>query len=278
MTVLLWGSLDDEPCARVAEALDEVDARYEVLDADALPHVRVGDRALSIGCATLLFDDIRGIYVRPATAQRALVAEALLALCDEQEANVVNRPMRMAANGSKPYQLAQIARWGFRVPETLVTTDADAVHEFWSRHGEVIYKSVSGVRSRVARLGAGHRSRLANVTTAPTQFQQYVAGVDHRVHVVGTEWFVTRIDSDADDYRYGNGVAMRDVELPDDVAARCVAMSAGLGMTLTGIDLRRTHDGEWYCFEVNPSPAFTYYENATGQPIAAAIARALLAA
>ncbi|MFJ7248824.1 hypothetical protein ACIQWA_29930 [Kitasatospora sp. NPDC098652] len=34
-------------------------------------------------------------------------------------------------------------------------------------------------------------------------------------------------------------------------------------------------DGEVYCFEVNPCPAFTYYESHTGQPIARAVARAL---
>lgn len=47
-------------------------------------------------------------------------------------------------------------------------------------------------------------------------------------------------------------------------------------LPLAGIDLRRTADNEWYCFEINPSPGFSYYENATGQPIADAIAGLLL--
>lgn len=34
-------------------------------------------------------------------------------------------------------------------------------------------------------------------------------------------------------------------------------------------------DGGVYCFEVNRSPAFTYFESHTGQPIARAIALAL---
>ena len=49
-------------------------------------------------------------------------------------------------------------------------------------------------------------------------------------------------------------------------------------VALAALDLRRTPDGEWYCFEVNPSPGFTYYESNTGQPIAAAIAGLLTAA
>jgi hypothetical protein len=32
-----------------------------------------------------------------------------------------------------------------------------------------------------------------------------------------------------------------------------------------------------YCFEVNPSPAYSYYESHTGQPISAALARYLVA-
>jgi hypothetical protein len=35
--------------------------------------------------------------------------------------------------------------------------------------------------------------------------------------------------------------------------------------------------GEVFCFEVNPCPAFSFYESNTGQPIAASLARYLAA-
>jgi len=50
-----------------------------------------------------------------------------------------------------------------------------------------------------------------------------------------------------------------------------------MSLAVAGIDLRRTPDGQWFCFEVNPSPGFIYYEQATGQPMAEAIARLLAA-
>jgi glutathione synthase/RimK-type ligase-like ATP-grasp enzyme len=53
-------------------------------------------------------------------------------------------------------------------------------------------------------------------------------------------------------------------------------MAADMGLLVAGIDLRHTPDDRWVCFEVNPSPAFVFYEEATGQPIANAIARALV--
>jgi glutathione synthase/RimK-type ligase-like ATP-grasp enzyme len=65
--------------------------------------------------------------------------------------------------------------------------------------------------------------------------------------------------------------------LPDDCADRCRRLAHALRLPVAGIDLRRTPQGEWYCFEVNPSPAFSYYEAATHQPIAEAIAGLLMA-
>ena len=66
--------------------------------------------------------------------------------------------------------------------------------------------------------------------------------------------------------------------LPIDVAERCFALARALGLHLAGLDLRRTPDGEWFCFEVNPSPCFTYYEHHTGHPIAATLAAFLAGA
>jgi D-alanine-D-alanine ligase-like ATP-grasp enzyme len=53
-------------------------------------------------------------------------------------------------------------------------------------------------------------------------------------------------------------------------------MARQLHLPLAGVDLRVTSDDVWYCFEVNPTPAFHYYERMTAQPIADSIARALL--
>jgi glutathione synthase/RimK-type ligase-like ATP-grasp enzyme len=51
-----------------------------------------------------------------------------------------------------------------------------------------------------------------------------------------------------------------------------VRLVRGLGLAFAGVDLRIGPDGEVTCFEVNPCPAFSYYEQQTGQPIAAAVA------
>ena len=126
------------------------------------------------------------------------------------------------------------------------------------------------------RLTGAHLARIQDVGSCPTQFQQYIVGRDVRVHVVANDVFASEIVSEADDYRYasrdGANVEIRPYALPEEVATRCIALAGFLDLPLAGIDLRLSAQGNWYCFEVNPSPGFTYYQSHTGQPIADSIA------
>jgi glutathione synthase/RimK-type ligase-like ATP-grasp enzyme len=207
------------------------------------------------------------------------VEDILMSWADLTPALVVNRPFAMAGNNSKPYQAAWIHSLGFQVPDTLITTEPSAVLEFQEKHGTLIYKSMSGVRSIVSRLTAAHRERLRDIVWCPTQFQQYVPGVDYRVHIVGSVVFPCRIRSDGDDYRYASRadapVTIEVADLPDKIADGCRALAHTMKLLFAGVDLRQTPDDEWFCFEVNPSPGFTYYEQATEQPLAESVARIL---
>jgi len=69
------------------------------------------------------------------------------------------------------------------------------------------------------------------------------------------------------DYRYasqqGGESILTAIKLPAEIAGRCVALSRLMGLPFTGIDLRRRPDDEYVCFEVNPMPACTYFQNHT---------------
>lgn len=301
--ILLWGPVDDRPFAAVRQALHDRGAEVAVVDQRRVVATRVELRqgeettgVVEVAGTVVDLDDVRAVYWRSRDLREDVLAaagldggaigrawaveDALLGWLDVTGASVVNRPAAMASNASKPYQLALLRDLGFDVPRTLVTTDPVAARAFWTEHGAVVYKSVSGIRSVVSQLGPAHDDRLEAVAWCPTQFQQLVPGQDHRVHVVGNEVFATAVISDADDYRYagvdGDPAELRAVRLPDEVASRCVEATRALGLVISGVDLRRAPDGRWFCFEVNPSPGFTYYETNTGQPIAAAIASLLV--
>lgn len=263
--------------------------RFDIACGEVSGELRLGRRAVSL-------EQIGGVYHRlmddrqlpeylalpdgsPERTRCRALHDALTRWIGLTDARVVNPAAAMGSNGSKPYQAQLIARHGFLVPDTIVTNDPERVREFQARHRRLIYKSASGMRSIVRVLTAADLDRLDRIRWCPTQFQAHIAGQDVRVHVVDRDTFATAIISDATDYRYasrdGGTTELRAMEFDDAVATRCVALARDLGLPFAGIDLRRTPEGEWVCFEVNPSPGFSFYQSRTGQPIADAVSRYL---
>lgn len=302
--ILLWGLAGDRPLASVRAKLASMGRAAVLLDQRAILDTRVELHTgggiggwIEWGAIRLDLARVRATYIRPydpcaapsviaagvggpAGRHAVEVFDTLRVWSEIAPVRVINRMSAMGSNGSKPYQLDVIRRAGFEVPATIVTTDPEAVLELRRAHGQLIYKSVSGVRSIVSRLGEEQLGRLATVTSCPTQFQAWVPGVDVRVHVVGDTTFACELVADVDDYRYadrqGGKVERRHVRIPDEIASRCIALARSLGLPVAGIDLRRTPDGRWVCFEVNPSPAFSWFDTAD-EAIAGRLA-ALLAA
>lgn len=302
--ILLCGIPSEPPIAQVAAALDRHGVAYLHLDQRRWAdwQLRVGVSRgqirgfLALPDARVALDTVTGVYTRlmdfrrlpdlsrdgPGSSRERACQEVHMKLTIWQDitpARVVNRTRPQASNASKPYQ-AQLARThGFSVPATLVTNIPEQVMAFRAEHRRVVYKSASGVRSIVRELGDDDLRRLAMIRWCPVQFQEYVPGVDVRVHVIGERVFATKVVSDRTDYRYaeseGGSTNLIATTLDDDVAARCIAFAQALELPFAGIDLRLAPNGRVVCFEVNPSPAFSYYEAHTGQPIADAIARYL---
>ncbi len=300
--ILLWGVPYDPPLAAVEKILHRDGANYAFLDQRAILDselsLQVGERVsgiLRVQGETLPLEEISAVYPRPfaleqikafadagrdsAVFRRAAAFQQLFSIwLDLTPARVLNRPGQMSLNYSKPYQASLIEAAGFAIPETLLTTDADAVRAFRDTQTGIIYKSVSAVRSIVAQLQPQDEARIKDVMWCPTQFQQRIAGSEVRVHVIGEKVFASEIVTAADDYRYaflsGTPLEIRAMDPPDAWADRCRRLAAAMGFSIAGIDLRCDH-GIWYCFEVNPSPGFAYYQERTGQPIDEAVARLL---
>jgi RimK-like ATP-grasp domain len=302
--ILLCGVPSEPPLAMVAAELQALDAPYLMINQRRSQglwftfEVRAGEvtGALAGDGWTVALEDVTAAYVRlmdhrslpelrsePPGSTARLRGQAfhgaLLRWCEIAPALVVNRARAMGSNSSKPYQAQLIRAHGFEVPETLVTNDPELVRTFRALHARIVYKSLSGVRSIVRLLTDADIERLASIRWCPVQFQAYVTGLNVRVHVVGEEIFATAIATEAVDYRYaprdGQKLRIGPTEVTAEVAARCRRLTRALGLELAGIDLKVAEDGRVYCFEVNPSPAYSYYQLADGQPIARSIARYL---
>lgn len=288
--IVVWGALNDPPVSNVLDTLRTRGAdvlhldreRVAALDFD-VTLARGATGWIALDGQRIPLDTISAMYLRP-EAQRdnrvSSTTACLLAIASTLDTVVVNRPAAGRSNLTKPFQLAAISNAGLRVPPTLVTTDPAAARQFVVRHGRVVYKSISGIRSIVAALDATNADRLSGVSTGPVQLQRWIEGIDVRVHVIGKQWFATAIECTATDYRYPKNaddmMAILATEIDGELGDRLVRLAASMGLLVAGIDLRLTPNDEWFCFEVNPSPGFTFYEDATGQPMAAAICDLLM--
>lgn len=291
--ILICGIASEAPLRTAISAAERAGVAHIVVDqrnSDAYDISIDCGGAAPVGslCAedqTLPLESFSGIYARltqsdllpqsqgrgnGAQAHAAALQQALDEWLELAPGRIVNRTSSMASNVSKPYQAQLIREVGLATPTTLVTNRAAEVQAFAAGRG-VVFKSSSSVRSIVQALTPERLSRLHHLRQLPTQFQEQVHGIDVRVHVVGERIFATEVASDAIDYRYaartGLDVDMTATTIPASVEVQCRELAARLELPFCGIDLKRTPAERYICFEVNPSPAYTYYEEATGQPI-----------
>jgi hypothetical protein len=181
----------------------------------------------------------------------------------------VNSPHAVARHVYKVHQLHQLYQRGIRVPRTLVTNDPQAVRMFYDAlDGRVIYKPVrGGAHTQALRPEDLHEERLAQLSKAPVQFQEWVDGVDVRLYLIKDEVFAAEIRSRTLDFRDDPRAPIVPVAVPESVAADCRIVAETLGLLYSGIDARRTPDGEYVFLEANPCPMFIHFERQTGYPI-----------
>jgi hypothetical protein len=305
--ILLCGIPSETPLELVRNRLDERSASYVLFNQRRFAQIAF-DFAVEDGVVTgtlriageayplerfsavytrvMDYERLPELRARPAHAPVRLhcraLHDALMRWIEITPARVVNRSGVQASNFSKPYQAQLIRSAGFSIPETLITNQPELALDFIHLHKRVIYKSISGVRSIVRTVGSDDIGRLGRIRWCPVQFQQYIEGANVRVHVIDTQTFATAIASNSTDYRYAHHeddtTVLQALELSAALSERCVSLARRLQLPVAGIDLKITPRGEAFCLEVNPSPAFSYYELETEQPISAAIADYLTSA
>jgi glutathione synthase/RimK-type ligase-like ATP-grasp enzyme len=189
----------------------------------------------------------------------------------------INPPAKAYSNYSKPYQIGLLSEAGFDVPQTLVTNIPDEARRFYEEcAGQVIFKGASNVMTLAQVLKSKHFTRLDLLPNSPTLFQEYIAGVDYRVHVVGERVFATRLLATNEDYRRSSLIEDKEIvvepaTLPAQLVQKCIAFTKKLGLIVSGIDFKEDQNGRLVALELNPYPQFTFYEGRSGQPITRAI-------
>ena len=309
MTILILSSVQDVHAQAVLAALAAQGEPAELVDLSEFPTRLAlsmafdnGRRKFELrrrGGGALDLDAVRAVWWRRPQSfepplemapahRRFAVSEATTAfqgLYHSLHAYWVNDPARDAVAAHKPYQLALAQEIGLDIPPTLMTNDIDEARAFWCQHeGETIYKQFLALREtwrETRRLKPEDEAEAESVAHAPVIFQKHVPAVaDLRVTVIGGEFFAAATDVQKADYpqdvRMNLGAKYEVHELPSATKHMLSTLMQRLGLVYGAIDMRLTPDGRYVFLEINPAGQFLYIELATGQPIAAALANALL--
>ncbi|WP_183560425.1 ATP-grasp domain-containing protein [Mucilaginibacter sp. SP1R1] len=295
--IILMGIPSETPLRLLAEACDAKRISYQLFNQRQqenwtveYDYREIGNSVLGNGSNKLRLSDCQGLYLRTMeytlvpeyahTENKAAIGEMyeqLFQVIDvEGPCRVINAPSVQMSNNSKPYQSLIIKQYGLDIPDTCITSNVDEAMAFIGKYKAAIYKSISGTRSIVKQVDEAALLNLHKIKYCPVQFQECVTGFNLRVHVIGQKVIATKICSDAVDYRYarseGKTTTLEPYDLSASLTEKCIALAHGLQLPFAGIDLMITDDGRTICFEVNPSPGYSYYEQTTGQLISHALA------
>jgi hypothetical protein len=309
MTVMIVSAAADVHAQAVMQALAAEGAPAELVDLSEFPALlalsmafEAGGRRFELrrrGGGVLDLDAVRAVWWRrpqpfrppPGTdeAQRRFAlseaATAFQGLYQALDAFWINEPARDAVAGHKAYQLALAQQIGLDIPPTLMTNHIEEARAFWRQHeGEVIYKQFIALPDAwrpTQRLTPEDEAQAESIAYAPVIFQKYVPAVaDLRITAVDGEFYAAAADVREADYpqdmRMNLDAVYEACELPPEMTVKLGDLMGRLGLVYAAIDMRLTPDGRYVFLEINPAGQFLYIEHATGQPIAAALAQALL--
>jgi len=303
-TVVLVGSASDDHVAAVRESLQARGVTTVVLDSltfPASPRLALGalPDAIQIdgvdaGRPSAIY--LRSLYLSPLAFgvdmekemsedwRTALVilrekAEVLVAVMRRWEAMGIPIYNALSASDAvrKPFQMAELARRGLPVPETLWTNDPAAVRRFADGR-RIAYKPVAGgAATRELSADDLDDTKLARLANAPVTFQELLAGRDFRVFVLdGRVVAAFHIHTQALDYRQ-NEEKVESVALDPAVLRICLTAASITGLRFTGMDLKEAADGAPKILELNPSPMFLGFDHLGGTNVRGALVDALAA-
>ena len=199
----------------------------------------------------------------------------------------MNHPVAIQAASYKFEQLERAKQFGFRIPDTIITTSVDEARTFIARQHEhlAIYKvltaSLAALDSNAlhsprpptfalpSRLISEHDLReLTTLGPAPCQFQAFLPKRrEYRVTVIGNQAYVITMEPSPEDaaasadWRHlSYSAPMRPTLLPGALAPQCVAYVHSYGLRLATLDFLETDDGCIYFIDHNPSGQFLFIQ------------------
>lgn len=220
-------------------------------------------------------------YLKGAIYSRRIISEKIEWMSD---------PSCIQLAESKIYQLSLAQSLGFKLPDTIVSNNPDAIRGFFEeKHGDIIAKPLrlgyfdygnrrAGVYT--SKVEKGDLEDELSLKVSPVIYQELLPKLfDIRVTVVDQDLFAVAIDSQsvpsamldwrrADTDALGHHIHC----LPHDIAELCLKLVKTLGLSYGAIDLVLSPDNEYFFLEINPNGQWVWMEDRLALPISDSIA------
>lgn len=181
----------------------------------------------------------------------------------------VNDPKYDSTAGNKLYQLKMARELGFRVPDTLVTNDADEAIAFSEKHqGNIIAKKILGAGSlslATVELTTEQLNKSRDtIKLAPVMLQEKIETTKHiRANCFGPNVYSVLIETDDLDWRRNLNCQFSEYDLGKQINCRLSEIVSKLNIKMGIMDLMVVDDGLVW-LELNPQGQFLFAEGLSG--------------
>lgn len=278
--IVIIGSDDDFHSKFVKEELKKRNVPVKYLDSRNYPIINwsptSSDSYLVLEDEKVFVEDIKGVYWR---WYYGVVFDTKQIIWQEKTSALesflysvgdisFNSLQAVELHRKKGAQTQILHKNGIRLPRTLITSDKDAVEEFYLKNDKsLIYKPVRG-GAFTKKFKDEDLERVDTLINCPCQLQEFIDGIDIRVYAFETgEIYAGEIIAQNVDFREDPNAVINKVCLPKKVQKDCLKVLKLLGLKYSGIDIRLNQKGEYVFIEANPAPMFIHYERMTGYPI-----------
>lgn len=276
--ILLVGSDEDHTMVFFKQFLIDQGSSYLFLNQKLLfnDRIKLFSDYFSIDNKKYFYSDISGVLNRMSTVDQQDTCNDLRKtlsrthifinyLMNYKLQNVLNCNFHSISNDSKLLQLhliTQVLKY-IKIPDYAVIKGYNIREVLYgnSSHDKHIIKSLSSIRSIVKDYESNLEIFHLKKSSEPVLFQQFLEGVNIRVHTIGNVHFAIKIISDTIDYRYESTIQeFHQIDIPKNIGDECLSVAKCLNLRFAGIDLLLTKENHYYILEVNPSPGYSYFE------------------
>ena len=292
-SVLIVSNSDDAHATAVHHRLMERSIRVHRLDSDTFTsgqHVwsvcsdtdhRQDSSWLVPGVDIVWYRKV--VFPEAADAVQSFIIQETQGLFDSilsgyRDCRWVNPRDRLAEAKPKIAQLQRARSIGFRIPDTIVTTDVDALKEFAARHNEdIVAKPIRAqvVGSASAAAVIGTRRLPSEYFEAAVKFspcyaqERLLLKSEIRVIVFGDQLHPFRLTAkervdDLKQLRLGQ-IDHQPCELGESISQKIRLLMSFYGLEFGAIDLAVVDDGEPVFLELNPNGQWLWLQYMTGK-------------